>query len=359
MEDDAIGVNVCIGVEGAAQAEEPDPFENLEPQIMMERVAADFDADLDYNERVPMPYSEHHVEAAFQAQQTSNRVLYAIVICVLVGSLDFWSGIVGMIYQTKSWALPPWTWLFIGTMFYVMLAGICFQRKRWAVMHKEMRVASILITLLFFLRTMVYQIILTWRLNVTSEKSFATGYAAGLILASSLLVLAHIESPLWTFVLPLAHLSVTAVSPNSDELYVPIYGCVVGIVLGCLARQILLQHRSIFSAQVRLHRMKQAEMTKHEMQMQVQMHKAETERALLKLTTLQLAKHKVDSEAFATLNHAGKRTMLNSIFWANKMQKDVVPKLEDDDRDAEAYAELKKMTGQILNDNMDGVDMCR
>ena len=168
---------------------------------------------------------------------------------------------------------------------------------------------------------------------------------------------------------------------NSTTVFYTV-GCV--LFTYTMSYQIKLQKRSHFTMNCLLWRgrnhakeMQVMESEQYQMQMQIQMHTAEREHTAYKMTQLQLAKHKLDCEAFSTLNHAGKRTMLNSIFWvtvahttqcsisdcflqANKLQKDVIPDLVSSTAQSDAaHAELTKITSQILNDNMHGVDMCR
>jgi len=59
-------------------------------------------------------------------------------------------------------------------------------------------------------------------------------------------------------------------------------------------------------------------------------------------------------KAFKTINHAAKRTMLNSCVWAEQI-KNAIPKIQSN----ETGSEIATLTEAILKENMEGAEMCR
>ena len=265
-DDDALTVNLDMDQTGVIEA--PDDTEAVgetgsdlspsSPEAMMREVANDATASIEYVHQFPRAFGQLHVEAAFQAQYTETRLTY--VAYTFVGCFVFFFGgalfdLINSVCELGSQptgTLPLSLRLGLCAMFLLASLGLLCNQTKLRHHHDAVQALSNFAMGLFFVACTG----LTLRsLKAEHPYEFGTGYISGLVLAGGTFVVAHTEASLRIFLLnAIFGVSVwcaSAARGNDSALIVIIVSIAGAVILGSISRQIMLQHRHSFAAQVR------------------------------------------------------------------------------------------------------------
>ena len=222
------------------------------PEAMMRDVANDPTANIEYGHQVPWAFSQPHVEAAFQAQYTEIRLMFAA--CVVLGSFvsmfgRLMFGLLPAIFPDETWSFPVGIPIGACVMFLLVFLGLLCNRAKLREYHHVVQALSNLSFFLLFATSSS----LTLTANVYNggfENPFAAAYASGLILAGGTCAMAHTEASLCTFLFNAVNAVAVCMTPGAGMS--PVVATVASaFVLGSISQQIMLQHRHSFTAQVR------------------------------------------------------------------------------------------------------------
>ena len=261
-DDDARALNsalneTCVMEVSVETVSVDDTDSNLSREAMLREVANDATANTDYVHQVPRAFGQPHVETAFQAQYTETRVTY--VICIFVGLLCFFLGgfivdLLGAITQLPSlrrtWNMPLSIRIALCAMFLLASLGFFCNRAKLRDHHHAMQALMNFAFVVLFVTSS--GVMLLGVISGEYPSPVGAAYIGGLLLAGGTFVMTHVEASLWTFLFTAVFAVTVCIIPGSD--IVSIVGTITSaVVLGSISRQIMLQHRHSFAAQVRHH----------------------------------------------------------------------------------------------------------
>ena len=222
------------------------------PDSMIREVAEDATASIEYDENIPRAFGQPHVEAAFQAQLTETRLAYVTYICggaaifFLAQSIQRVFGLA----PGKKFDMPVSFSVGAFLLFSSLsVAMVCSGSKLRERHHLTRRFSNAVCFLFTAIVTVVSMASVLNGVADCTRYPYNTGYSSGIVLASSVFCLAIMEASFWTFLATAAYAIVTCSSPDADWM-AAVLTVPVGLVLASVARQILLQHRASFVAEV-------------------------------------------------------------------------------------------------------------
>ena len=218
------------------------------PEAMLRDVAKDAAASIEHDKRVPRPFSQLGVEAAFQAQYTDTRL--TIVTSVSVGSFFFLVArlVHGLLSPGPSWNIPLSIPVGLCIIFFLTSLGLLCAHTKLREYHHAVQVFS---SVSYVLMAVVGSgMTLTSNSNGGPPDPFGTAYVSGIVVAGGTFCMAHNEAPLWTFLFNVLFTVTVSITPGAGMMPA-IASIASAIILGSVSRQIMMQHRHSFVAKVR------------------------------------------------------------------------------------------------------------
>ena len=243
------------------------------PESMVQEVALSA-ASTEYDTKIPGAFRQANVESAFQAQHTESRLVY--VTCVAVGSAGFWLGQAlikvgnqgGPVAQSSGLIHIPASVIIGVVVGYLALSvGLIWNRAKirnyhFAVQHGTDVVFSLVFLSATTLNLLVFvggeeveitpdtciDLTLTLTMSIQADP-FGAAYTSGIVWATGTFVLAQVNASLWTFAFSVLFAVITCMVPDAGVMAIAAT-IPSAFVFGGISRQILLQHRFTFAAQV-------------------------------------------------------------------------------------------------------------
>ena len=218
------------------------------PEAMMREVANDATASIEYVRQVPQPFTQLRVEAAFQAQYTETRLTYVTCMFVCITFLSCARLVHNSLSPEHGFnvhlSIP--IGLCVVSLF-ASLGLLCSHTKLRGCHHAVQAVSNFSFVAVFGIGS-VLTVFLS--LNGGPVNPFGLAYNSGLILASASFVMAHTEVSLWTFLFNAVFAVAVCMTPGAGIS--SITGSIgSAFFVSSISRQIMLQHRHSFAAQVR------------------------------------------------------------------------------------------------------------
>ena len=215
--------------------------------LLVAEIANDPEASVQYDQNMPHPYVQPHVEAAFQAQFTNKRVtvLFGAGVLKSFGALMY--GLVGLSDTSKSddWGVPPLGWLVVGLLWSVYFAVLICGRNSMRTSHSFTQTMTNIVLFLVTIQAVVTNVMYCMYprpdrdpqhpYHMDYEMHLAVYYyIAGMYFSGLIFVQAHVAAPLWMFSLNLMYAaSVTAYTNTVGSVEYAVYMTVVSVAGEC------------------------------------------------------------------------------------------------------------------------------
>ena len=183
---------------------------------LVEQVANDSEACLEYNERLPQPYAQPHVEQAFQAQHTEKRVTVVLLTCAMGVMGDLGTALYGLFRENSnmtSLSFPPAAWACTGCLWLSVFVAVMFRRSVLKHSHSLVQTMTTCVLMCILAEHTMLNVVravnpradagLQHPDHLEYEKAMVTiSYISGAFYSIIFLVSAHVAAPVWTFLLP-------------------------------------------------------------------------------------------------------------------------------------------------------------